>query len=292
MSTIFDFLNTIIFDKNNEITIEENDFNLYMVNRWLSMYSPDMANVINETSNKYGQTLAIKEDQFKFLLNMLPKQRRKHIMYIKKKKEDKQKKDNEVDFVTLIATKLEISKREIEVSQNDIDESVNNIICYIHDDLVLDSNNITKRLNRLFDTHPSYGVIGLAGTDILSNGMWWSDSTKMYGQVKHMHEGTIHRNDYSGTFGDTLKEVVTIDGLFFAIDKSKIKHRFDEDFKEFHFYDLSFCVPNFLDGVKIGVTTKILVTHLSIGETNKQWDKNKLFFEAKYYQSFPITVKL
>ena len=29
MSTIFDFLNTIIFDKNNEITIEENDFNLY-----------------------------------------------------------------------------------------------------------------------------------------------------------------------------------------------------------------------------------------------------------------------
>ena len=179
-----------------------------------------------------------------------------------------------------------------ELYNKGIDESVNNIICYIHDDLVLDSNNITKRLNRLFDTHPSYGVIGLAGTDILSNGMWWSDSTKMYGQVKHMHEGKIHRNDYSGTFGDTLKEVVTIDGLFFAIDKSKIKHRFDEDFKEFHFYDLSFCVPNFLDGVKIGVTTKILVTHLSIGETNKQWDKNKLFFEAKYYQSFPITVKL
>jgi len=114
MSTIFDFLNTIIFDKNNEITIEENDFNLYMVNRWLSMYSPDMANVINETSNKYGQTLAVKEDQFKFLLNMLPKQRRKHISYIKKKKEDKQKKENEVDFVTLIATKLEISKREVE----------------------------------------------------------------------------------------------------------------------------------------------------------------------------------
>ena len=35
-------------------------------------------------------------------------------MYIKKKKEDKQKKDNEVDFVTLIAKKLEISKREVE----------------------------------------------------------------------------------------------------------------------------------------------------------------------------------
>ena len=114
MSTIFDFLNTIIFDKNNEITIEENDFNLYMVNRWLSMYSPDMANVINETSNKYGQTLAIKEDQFKFLLNMLPKQRKKHIAYIKKIKESKSTKEEAIDITALIAKKMEISKREVE----------------------------------------------------------------------------------------------------------------------------------------------------------------------------------
>lgn len=114
MSTIFDYLNTILFDKSNEISIEENDFNLYMVNRWLSMYSPDMANVINETSNKYGQTLAVKEDQFKFLLNMLPKQRKKHIGYIKKKKEIKSTKEEAIDMVTLIAKKMEISKREVE----------------------------------------------------------------------------------------------------------------------------------------------------------------------------------
>lgn len=172
-----------------------------------------------------------------------------------------------------------------------IDKSNYNIVVFLHNDLIIETIQWGKKLLRLFENYPHYGVIGLAGTDILSNGMWWSDKTKMYGQVRHMHEGKIHRNDYSGTFGDSLKEVVTVDGLFFAIDKTKIKHRFDEDFKGFHFYDLSFCVPNFIDGVKIGVTTKILVTHKSIGQTNKQWEKNKLFFEAKYYKSFPIHVQ-
>ena len=63
-----------------------------------------------------------------------------------------------------------------------------------------------------------------------------------------------------------------LDGLFFAIDKTKIKKTFDEDFHGFHFYDISFCFRNYLEGVKIGLTTQIRVTHLSIGQTNKQWE--------------------
>ena len=51
-----------------------------------------------------------------------------------------------------------------------------------------------------------------------------------------------------------------------------------------------FCLPNYLSGVKIGVTTKIMVTHKSIGMVNKQWEKNKLFFEALYEKHFPLRV--
>jgi hypothetical protein len=42
--------------------------------------------------------------------------------------------------------------------------------------------------------------------------------------------------------------------------------------------------------VKIGVTTKIRVTHLSIGMTNKQWEKNKLLFEALYEKLLPLKI--
>jgi hypothetical protein len=38
----------------------------------------------------------------------------------------------------------------------------------------------------------------------------------------------------------------------------------------------------------VGVTTKIKLYHKSIGETDKKWLKNKLFFEALYEKHFPL----
>jgi hypothetical protein len=122
--------------------------------------------------------------------------------------------------------------------------------------------------------------------------MWWQSREDMYGVVGHIHEGKRHVNHYSkGTYNEKLKEVVIVDGLFIMVHKQRIKKHFVEDFKGFHFYDLPFCVENYLEGVKIGVTTKISLTHKSIGITNKQWEKNKLFFEALYEKHFPLTIK-
>lgn len=170
-----------------------------------------------------------------------------------------------------------------------LEDSTNDIVVFMHDDVEIETSNITPKIERLFERNPEYGIIGLAGTDNLVNGMWWSDRERMYGQVKHEHEGRVHRNNYSGTFGENLKEVVIVDGLFFAVHKNRIKEKFDEEFPGFHFYDLPFCVSNFKQGVKIGVTTKILVVHKSIGMIDKKWEKNKLFFEAKYGDLLPLT---
>jgi hypothetical protein len=81
-----------------------------------------------------------------------------------------------------------------------------------------------------------------------------------------------------------------VDGLWFAIHKSRIKKNFNEEFNGFHFYDISFCVENYLEGVKIGLTTRFGVTHKSVGMTNKQWEKNKLFFEALYDKKLPLII--
>lgn len=194
-------------------------------------------------------------------------------------------------------------KTEVNIYENDgvnslseiynigLKESKNDIVVFMHDDLILETTNITPKVVKLFEENPEYGIIGLAGTDNLMSGMWWQDRTSMYGVVGHEHEGKRHVNHYSKqSFGDKPKEVVIVDGLFIMVHKNRIKHTFNEEFKGFHFYDLPFCIENYMDGVKVGVTTKIMVTHKSIGMVNKQWEKNKLFFEALYEKHLPIKV--
>ena len=225
-------------------------------------------------------------------------------------------KNNEVVSVVIATRKIDENylkhvekmfshpKTEILIYENDGSESLtqlyniglkdskNDIVVFMHDDLILETPCMTPKVVKLFEKHQDYGIIGIAGTNNLINGMWWSDRNSMFGIVAHEHEGKRHVNKYSkGSYVDKLKDVVLVDGLFFMVHKNRIKKQFNEEFKGFHFYDVSFCVENFMEGVKIGVTTKFGVTHKSIGMTNKQWEKNKLFFEALYEKSLPLTVE-
>lgn len=168
-------------------------------------------------------------------------------------------------------------------------DSENDIVVFMHDDLILETPNMTPKIVKIFEKHTEYGIIGIAGTDKLSSGMWWQNRDNMFGVVGHIHQGKRHVNKYSkGVFNDVLKDVVVVDGLFFIVHKNRIKKEFNEQFDGFHFYDISFCVENHLEGVKVGLTTKFEVTHKSIGEVNKKWEKNKLFFEALYDKSLPL----
>ena len=178
-----------------------------------------------------------------------------------------------------------------QVYNKGLKESVNDIVVFMHDDLILETSNMTPKIVNLFDKHPEYGIIGIAGTDKLTSGRWWDNRENMFGVVGHIHEGKRHVNHYSkGVFNDVLKDVVIVDGLFFIVRKSLLKKEFNEQFEGFHFYDISFCVENQFEGVKIGLTTKFGVTHKSVGITNKQWEKNKLLFEALFEKQLPLTI--
>lgn len=169
-------------------------------------------------------------------------------------------------------------------------ESTNDIVVFLHDDLMIETKNLTPKINRLFEENP-HGIIGVAGTDNLTSGVWWENRDDMYGVVGHVQDGKKHVNQYSKQmFPDKVKDVVVVDGVFFMVHKQRIKHGFNEDFRGFHFYDLPICVENYLSGVGVGVTTKIRITHFSIGQTNKKWEKNKLFFEAIYEKNFPLKI--
>jgi GT2 family glycosyltransferase len=121
--------------------------------------------------------------------------------------------------------------------------------------------------------------------------MWWENPLHMYGQVFHKHNGNRWLSKYSPKKPNFLDNVVIVDGLFFAVDKNKIKVNFDEEVTGFHFYEVDFCFRNYLEGVKVGVTSDIDVTHLSIGQTNEQWENNRKEFSEKFKDVLPVKSK-
>ena len=173
-----------------------------------------------------------------------------------------------------------------------ISESTNDIVVLCHDDIYFDTKNWGQKLEKLFDKNEKFSIIGIAGTtEMPKSGMWWEDRSKMCGIVNHEHNGKKWESRYSDSLQNSIKEVVIVDGLFIAINKNKIKHTFDETVSGFHMYDVNFCFRNYLEDVKIGVTTSIRVTHKSIGETNNSWENNRVIFTKKYKNNLPSKVQ-
>jgi len=85
--------------------------------------------------------------------------------------------------------------------------------------------------------------------------------------------------------------VVLVDGLFIVLNKKNIKQTFNEEIKGFHFYDVDFSFRNFIEDVKIGVMYDVRVTHKSIGQTNDQWEQNRIKFAEKHKDNLPVKIK-
>jgi GT2 family glycosyltransferase len=171
-------------------------------------------------------------------------------------------------------------------------ETTNDIVVFCHDDIIFDTKTWGSKLLRVMKKNPEFGIVGIAGSrEVPVSGQWWENPSHMYGQVYHKHEGKRWLSKYSDKKIGFIDNTVIVDGLFFVVDKEKIKCDFDEKVEGFHFYEIDFCFRNYLEGVKIGVTSDIDVTHLSIGQTNEKWEENRKIFAEKYKDNLPVKVK-
>jgi GT2 family glycosyltransferase len=179
-----------------------------------------------------------------------------------------------------------------EVYNKGISESIYDIVVCCHNDIKLEKG-WGKKLLKDFKENDDYGIIGKAGSCYFSeSGVYWEKMGQtMVGQVYHHPEGRKKWvNNYSVKL-PYLIPVVTIDGLFISFDKTKLKHRFDETIGKFHFYDHSFCLPNYLEGVKIGVTSSFEITHQSVGQPNQEFFDSKVKFLEKWGNRLPLDLK-
>lgn len=171
-------------------------------------------------------------------------------------------------------------------------QAKNDIVVFCHDDLDVETKQWGNKLLKQFQKNPEYGIIGVAGSKNMPvSGQWWENRSKMYGRVSHTHEGKSWLSAYSDDLGQNLEPVVIVDGVFFAVDKTKLKKEFNENVEGFHFYDITFCFENFLENVKIGVSTLIRINHKSIGMTNEQWEVNRKNFAETFKDQLPVNVK-
>jgi GT2 family glycosyltransferase len=179
-----------------------------------------------------------------------------------------------------------------EVYNRGISESNYDIVVCCHNDIKLE-NGWGKKLLNDFESNPDFSIIGKAGSCYFpESGIYWERMNQtMVGQVYHHPEGQKKwLNTYSPKL-PFLVPVVTIDGLFISFNKNKIKYTFDETIGKFHFYDHLFCLPNYLDGVNIGVTSSFEITHQSVGQPNQEFFDSKVKFLKKFSNHLPLDLK-
>ncbi|MFW5847690.1 MAG: glycosyltransferase [bacterium] len=167
------------------------------------------------------------------------------------------------------------------------------IYVFCHNDIIFKTKDWGKKLLKHFNRgklDKRHDIIGVAGTTYLpESGRWWEKPQRMVGIVEHTNGLREWVSEYSKPhFG--VKNTVLVDGLFLAFDPDTIIHKFDENYKGFHFYDVVWCFKNFLDGCNVGVVTDIRILHKSVGITNQQWEENRIQFANEYKDDLPYTL--
>jgi hypothetical protein len=142
-------------------------------------------------------------------------------------------------------------------------------ICFLHEDLLFQTQNWGKKIIELFTHEPKLGLLGIAGgkykSDLYSG--WYS------GYEGFDYYNIIHRENqkdikllYPHTWKNDIENVVCIDGVFMVCRKEAWnENRFDESLlKGFHFYDIDFSIrvsQHFI----IAVTNQVDIVHLTVG---------------------------
>jgi len=167
-----------------------------------------------------------------------------------------------------------------QIYNSGITESNYDIVVCCHNDIKLEKG-WGKKLLRDFEENLDFGILGKAGSCYFpKSGVYWENMhNTMVGHVYHQPEGQPKWiSKYSAKLPKPIP-VVTLDGLFLSFNKNK-----------FHFYDHPFCLSNFLDGVKLGVTFSFDITHQSVGQPNHEFYNSKITFLEKYGQFLPIVI--
>ncbi|MDR7208957.1 glycosyltransferase [Flavobacterium piscis] len=174
-----------------------------------------------------------------------------------------------------------------------IAKSKNNLLCFLHDDILIYTNNWGVLLIDLFNKNKTIGLIGVAGAKVKTKmpSGWWDcpHNQKAVNLIQHFSTERKVTWDY-GFEQENNVEVAVIDGVFMAMRKNETI-QFDSKIKGFHNYDLSISLNFKKNGYKIIVTNQILIEHFSLGKLDQNWLKAIFKFHKIYSEYLPVTTR-
>jgi hypothetical protein len=170
------------------------------------------------------------------------------------------------------------------------------ILCFMHEDVLIKTNNWGQKLLALFEQDPKLGLVGIAGSSykpLAPSGVGGIGVNTHYHNLiqSFKYKKQKPKHVYSNPDKQSLAEVVCVDGVFMATTRDIAEEfMFDElTLKGFHGYDIDFSL-SVSQKYKVAVTFDILLDHFSEGLYDDKWMQENLKLHHKWNKHLPIKV--
>jgi hypothetical protein len=202
-----------------------------------------------------------------------------------------------VPFEIIAINNSDGSKGICEIYNSGIQQARYNMLCFMHEDILIKTYDWGNRVLNFFTTHHDYGLLGIGGSEYKSLApSGWNPTgietayINLIQRFKYKQQEPFHY--YKNPGKKEFAEVACIDGVWFCTPKAIASEvTFDEiTFKGFHAYDLDFSL-SIGQNYKIGVTFDILIDHFSEGSYNAEWIAATLDLHKKWNSRLPVNLK-
>lgn len=168
------------------------------------------------------------------------------------------------------------------------------ILCFMHEDVLIKTNNWGGILKNIFEGDSEIGLLGICG------GSYKPFTPSGWGGlgVYNAYYNFIQSYKYADKEPDVkfrnpdnakLAPVACVDGVWLVTTKQiAANFKFDEaTFKGFHLYDLDYSIA-IGQQYKVCVTYEILLNHLSEGKYSRDWMEDTLRLHEKWQDVLPV----
>lgn len=197
------------------------------------------------------------------------------------------------EYELLIWNNLQDSKGICEVYNRMAEQARFEYICFLHEDILFETENWGRKISSIFQKQPAIGVIGVAGSKFKSayfSGWYTGNKDIDCANIIHRFNTGDEHVLLNPKKDNDLEEVVCIDGVFICCRKSIWKQvRFNQEhFSGFHFYDIDFSTR--ASAVcKVAVSFDVLIVHITKGgDFGDKWVNEAFVYHQLYEKKLPV----
>ena len=170
-------------------------------------------------------------------------------------------------------------------------ESKGRILFFLHDDVSFLLENWDLHLKSAFESLPSCGVLGFAGgaKAFSAPSTWWTKAGK-----NEVYRSMVRRTEKGGfkvhQDASSAVEVIGLDGFALAVKRELLEDFvWSNNIGKWHGYDLDLCYHVYFNQNRRNyVIPHVILRHLSLGSTNRDWAQSMINIWLKYYEKLEV----